>query len=242
MKSRVLLVVLLVCFCAVPHLRAQCQAADPQSPGCLADRFPDLQVLEADLMENETSMTPTEVMKASGPSVESNASAPHLGRWADLDAILWDNLKFQAQATYTDTLQRSTLPGGDELAPFKLTGVELIPSYSLTYSLTLGDLTKAHRHWLAAQQVRQRQKTLADADLQKLRDAYVKFETLRAQFLDAQDKGQGVRTAFYQMKAQAVDVLALAHSPMRLVDTRLQAEYTTQPTAPGPVQAGAVGK
>jgi len=53
----------------------------------------------------------------------------------------------------------------------------------------------------------QHQKTLADADLQKLRDAYVKFETLRAQFSEAQDKGQGLRTAFYQMKAQAVDVL-----------------------------------
>jgi len=243
MKTRILSVVLLTLIVASLS-RAQYAPGSAQWPGNFIDQFPSLQKLQASLKEEVDSRPAAAILPSSGSGSGSGSASgpnsPHVGRFARFDAIVLDNMKLHADGTYSDTLAKSLTSDGQNLTPFQLTGVKFIPTFSLTYEVKLGDLTKAHRQWVTAKQG-QDQKNAAerqaraqkDADyaseLQKLLAAYVQFQELRAQFLDAQQKQQGASTAFYKLKAQAVAVLATAHYSASVENDWLAAEYQQAP-------------
>jgi hypothetical protein len=166
-------------------------------------QFPSIKKLEVSLSEYVHSLSAAEIESASG-----NSSGLHAGRWAALNSLVVDNLKLDVQGAYSDTLQRSLASDG-QLSAFQLSGVKFVPTYSLTYELGLGQLTKAKRGWRSANQFRQDLNTVYQKQLATLHAAYAQFEELRAEFLAASPSIQ--QTDFYKLKEQAVNVLATAH-------------------------------
>ncbi len=201
-----------------------------------AKNFPKLNVLEASLMESVCMQSAAEIESSAG-----NNSSLRTGRWAALNSLFVDNMKLDVQGAYSDTLQR-TVESDGQLTAFQLSGVKFVPTYSLTYELNLGQLTKAKRGWRSASKARRDQITAFDKALPALFSAYVQFEASRADFLSQKD--QSARSAsFYKVKAAAVTALGAAHYSERTEEAWALAEYAApQGQEKAPVQTAMLKK
>jgi hypothetical protein len=75
--------------------------------------------------------------------------------------------------------------GATTLTPFQLTGVTFTPTYFVQYELKLGQLWTAAHQARAGENLKEGKQLYRNAQRQKLRIAYAKFEQLRAKFLEA---------------------------------------------------------
>jgi hypothetical protein len=217
MKSRTLLLAIVVLVSAQAG-RAQCGAGDTECVKSFVNHFPPLQSLEFSLKE-DVDQRPAEAIESS-----AGGNSKHLGRWGAFDSLFLDNVKLHADGTYSETLKSSLEPNTNVLAPLKLSGAQFIPTYSITYEVKLGQLTKAGRTWVSANQVQRDRASAYSKELESLRMDYVQFEQLRAAFLAGVTKSDSNASSFYQLKAQAVKVLAEANYPRRVLNPWLEAE------------------
>lgn len=236
MKTKSLLIVTSILVSAAVS-SAQCKPEDQQCLTHFVQSFPKLDKLKSSLSVYLKSQPAVAVSAAGG------SSSPVSDSFSTLDSLVLHNLKFHVDGTYSDTLARSQQNGSQTLTPFQLSGVKFQPTVSLTYEVNLDQLTGAGRQWHEAQRRAQWDRDVQSrAALAQLENDYLKFEQLQSAMITALRAHSGkMDTAFYKLKAQAVQVLNSAHDPGESLETWLAQESNVAPTAPpGTAQAAAL--
>jgi hypothetical protein len=227
MRTKSLLIVTFILVSAAVS-SAQCKPEDQQCLTHFVQSFPKLEELKSSLTAYLKSQ-PTVAVSAAGGS-----SSPVSDSFSTLNSLVLHNLKFHVDGTYSDTLAKSQQNGSQTLTPFQLTGVKFQPTISLTYEVTLDQLTGARHQWHEAQRRAQWDRDKENtAALTQLESDYLKLEQLRFAMLAAlHAHSASIDTAFYKLKAQAVEVLNSAHDPGNALETWLAQESNTAPIAP----------
>jgi hypothetical protein len=245
MKTKCLLGLACVLLAGATVVSAQCKPDDQPCSDKLTPGVPQLDDLKSNL-QNYLNAQPVLLVQPS-----SGASSPVIpSRFSTWDSAILNNLTFHVDGTYSDTLQRSQMNGSETLTPFQLTGVKFQPTVSLTYQVNLGQLTSARRQWSAALHAQQQAQAKAQWDravqsqaaFAELEKDYVAYEKLKAQFDTAQAAHTLNADAFYQLKAQALQVLNSAHyaEDSAQVETVLAQKWNVTPT-PAPQRATSGG-
>ncbi|HEY1271413.1 MAG TPA: hypothetical protein VGF08_05490 [Terriglobales bacterium] len=151
------------------------------SPTDLANQFPDVSAVETSFRDSlDAKLAMQYEMKA-----DAVPNFPRKGVVAAFDSAVWDNLKGTVDLKYSNTLSSSFQQDTSNFSVFRLTGVQFVPTYSITYETKFSQFSKAW-HQLHAGHTIQNGLTLSrNAELARLREAYADFEESRAEFSEA---------------------------------------------------------